>query len=494
MRKSGILMPITSLPSEYGIGCFSKSAYDFVDFLKKSGQHYWQILPLGHTGFGDSPYQSFSAFAGNPYMISLKTLIKKGLLTKEECSLADFGSDKSKINYSLLYKNRYPLLKKAHSRSRHKDSLQYRKFKEENDFWLKDYSLFMALKEHFDSKEFQSWPDDAKEPKKAQKYCDFLSDEIDFWCFVQFEFMSQWQSLKEYANKNDVEIIGDIPIYVSPDSADVWANPELFMLDGKRNPTYVAGCPPDGFSKTGQLWGNPVYNWDMHKKGGYGWWIERIRHSFVLYDVLRIDHFRGFEKFYSIPAHRNDATIGKWEEGPGYALFEAIEKKLGKKNIIAEDLGFITDEVRNLLKKCGFCGIKVFEFAFDSRDNGVSSDYLPHNYPKNSVAYTGTHDNEPISYWFSSLDKQSQKNVRKYISDIHSPNHLIYKSIVCSVMRSAAQTVITPMCDVLGLGIDARINTPGRADGNWCWRLDKSMIDDNTVGFLKEITQIYERI
>ena len=493
MRKSGILMPITSLPSRYGIGCFSKSAYDFVDYLKKSGQHYWQILPLGHTGYGDSPYQSFSAFAGNPYMISLETLTDKGLLTKEECDAADFGCDSSRIDYALVYKNRYPLLRKAYSRSRHKESSEYRRFVVDNSFWLKDYSLFMAFKEHFGSKSFFDWSEDARSKSRSLKYASILGDEVDFWRFVQFEFMEQWHSLKEYANQNSVRIIGDMPIYVSPDSADVWANPGLFMLGDDLRPTYVAGCPPDGFSKSGQLWGNPIYNWSAHKKEDYNWWIERIRYSFEMYDVLRIDHFRGFEKYYSIPYGRSDATIGSWEKGPGYELFDAIKKSLGNKDIIAEDLGFITEEVRELLRKCDFCGIKVFEFAFDKRDSGLSADYLPHNYPKNCVAYTGTHDNEPISYWFASLEKGAQDKVRAYLCDRFTPEPLVHKAIICSVMQSAADTVIIPMWDVLGLGNEARINTPGRAAGNWSWRIESGMLTDGSAQFLKETAKQYGR-
>ncbi len=493
MRKSGILMPITSLPSPYGIGCFSKSAYEFTDFLKESGQSIWQILPLGHTGYGDSPYQSFSALAGNPYMIDLCTLIEKGLLTKKECDEADFGNSKTKIDYEKQYQFRYPLLKKAYERAKIENDAKYKEFVLGNAFWLNDYSLFMSLKNHFGGKSWFNWDKEIKDRKQMDKYRELLKEEIGFWNFVQYEFFSQWARLKSYVNKNGIKIMGDMPIYVSSDSCDVWSNPHLFELDEDKNPTFVAGCPPDGFSEKGQLWGNPIYNWKSHKKDGYKWWITRIKHSFMMYDTLRIDHFRGFEKFYSIPAKNEDARIGTWEDGPGTALFDAIEKALGKLDIVAEDLGFITDSVKKLLRDTGFKGIKVLEFAFDERDSSVSSDYLPHNYPENCVAYTGTHDNEPAKPWFLSLGKDAKGSVRKYLCDYHTPEKEIYKSLVCETMKSPAGIVIIPIWDVLGLGTESRINTPGTPQGNWVWRMGESMLTEDAKKFLKDITILYGR-
>ncbi len=494
MKKSGVLLPVTSLPSDYGIGCFSKSAYDFVDFLKESGQSYWQILPLGHTGYGDSPYQSFSAFAGNPYMISLEALTEEGLLTKDECNILALEND-GFVDYSLQFNHRYTLLYKAFERWDSFKEEQYKKFTAENEFWLEDYSLFMALKYHFGNMSSLSWEDGIRrrKPEVVIKYKKLLSKETDFWKFVQFKFFSQWSKLKKYANSLGIEIMGDMPIYVSGDSSDVWANPHLFRLDEDLTPTHVAGCPPDGFSEDGQLWGNPLYNWEVHKKDNYSWWVMRIKYSFLLYDCLRIDHFRGFEKYYSIPYGSKNARSGKWEQGPGEELFLAVEQKLGKKNIVAEDLGFITQEVKELLKQCGFAGIKVLEFAFDERDTGVSSDYLPHNYPENCVAYTGTHDNEPIQSWFESMGKDTKHNIRKYLWNFHTPEKEIYKALLCSVMRSPAKTVILPLWDILGLGSEARINTPGTDSGNWTWRVKEEMFTKDASKFLKEIAHMYDR-
>lgn len=491
MRKSGILMPVTSIPSPYGIGCFSKEAYDFADFLKESGQSIWQILPLGHTGFGDSPYQSFSAFAGNPYMIDLCSLADEGLISYEECEPLTDSS--CRVDYSKQYELRYPLLRKAHLKSKDKYKSDYIEFKESQKFWLNDYSLFMALKEHFGGRIWTKWPDDIKFGQSKEKYRKLLENEVDFWDFVQYRFFTDWKRLKNHINKNGIEVMGDIPIYVSQDSCDVWANPELFCLDASLNPMFVAGCPPDGFSAKGQLWGNPVYKWENHKKEGYKWWISRIRHSLTMYDSIRIDHFRGFESFYSIPAKSEDATVGTWEKGPGMELFDALKYALGNANIIAEDLGFITDSVRALLKQTGFAGIKVLEFAFDERDSGVAEDYLPYNYPVNSVAYTGTHDNEPISSWFKGIDKKSALSVRKYLCNFETCEDEIYKPLICEVLKSPADTAIIPIWDILGLHEEARINTPGTTQNNWTWRMNAKMLTSDVKNMLKEITEIYGR-
>ncbi len=494
MKKAGILLPITSLPSKYGIGSFDREAYGFIDFLKASGQSYWQILPLGQTSLGDSPYQSPSSFAGNPYFISLEKLIEENLLTKEECESVDFGDKKEDIDYEKQYKNRYPLLRKAYSRF--KENEDFEKFKEENVPWLLDYALFMALKEKFGGKEWYLWDDDIKhrKPYAIEKYKAELKDEISFWEFLQFKFFSQWEALKNYANDNGILIIGDIPIYVSMDSCDVWKDPRLFQLDGKLCPVAVAGCPPDAFSPLGQLWGNPLYDWKEHKKENYAWWIGRLSHAFKLYDSLRIDHFRGFDEYYSIPYGSPDATNGKWEKGPGIELFWEMEKVLGKKDVIAEDLGFITSSVKQLLKDSGFSGIKVIEFAFDSRDTGFKNDHLPHSYPKNCVAYTGTHDNQTLFSWLKDLNRNDISTLRKYLCDFFSPRERLINSLIALIMRSEARLCIIPFYDYLGLSDKARINTPSTIGSNWRWRVKKDALTDNKAKEIKDITARYGRI
>ena len=404
-RGAGILLSITSLPSKYGIGCFSKSAYDFVDWLKEAGQTYWQILPLGPTSYGDSPYQSFSTFAGNPYFISLEALIGEGVLTEEECESADFGEKADDIDYKKIYDARYPLLRKAYERSNISQNPAYQRFVNENSWWLSDYALFMAVKNYFGGVTWTEWPEDirlhwgfAMDYYRKELYFD-----VEFQQYLQFKFFEQWYALKNYANQKGIQLIGDIPIYVAMDSADVWAHPELFQLDEQNVPVAVAGCPPDGFSATGQLWGNPLYRWDYHRNTGYQWWISRLWYCFRLYDVVRIDHFRGFDEYYSIPYGEDSAINGHWEKGPGIDLFRQVEQNLGWHEVIAEDLGYVTDSVRWLVKNSGFPGMKVLEFAFDSRDSGSANDYLPHNYIENCVAYTGTHDNETIVGWFDSI-------------------------------------------------------------------------------------------
>ena len=419
-RAAGILMPISSLPSEYGIGCFSKSAYEFVDWLKKAGQSYWQILPLGPTSYGDSPYQSFSTFAGNPYFISLEALVEEGVLTKAECEAVDWGKVKGSIDYKKIYEGRYPLLRKAYERSKVHENAEYQKFVEENSWWLSDYALFMAVKDRFDGVEWKLWADDIKLRwgPAMDYYREELYFDIEFQQYMQFKFYEQWMQLKAYANKKGIQIIGDIPIYVAMDSADTWAHPELFQLDEENVPVAVAGCPPDGFSATGQLWGNPLYRWGYHKETGYQWWISRLAYVFRLYDVVRIDHFRGFDEYFSIPYGAETAVDGHWEKGPGMDLFWKVREALGEKPVIAEDLGYVTDSVRDLVRDSGFPGMKVLEFAFDSRDSGSANDYLPHNYPVNSVAYTGTHDNETLAGWWGSISKDEQKLTREYLCEL----------------------------------------------------------------------------
>ena len=397
--------------------CALPISYDFVDWLKKAGQTYWQILPLGPTSYGDSPYQSFSTFAGNPYFISLETLVEEGVLTKAECDKADFGSIDTDIDYEKLYINRYPLLRKAYERSDISKNAAYQKFVEENNWWLSDYALFMAVKERFDGKPWTEWAEDIRLrwANAMDYYRRELYFDIEFQQYLQYQFFTQWNKLRAYANANGIQIVGDIPIYVAMDSADAWAHPELFQLDQENIPTAVAGCPPDGFSADGQLWGNPLYRWEYHRQTGYDWWITRLWYCFQMYDVVRIDHFRGFDEYYSIPYGEETAVNGHWEKGPGIELFRTMERRLGKHEVIAEDLGYVTDSVRQLVRDSGFPGMKVLEFAFDSRDSGSANDYFPHNFTENSVAYTGTHDNETLVGWFHSIPSKDLQIDRKSV-------------------------------------------------------------------------------
>ena len=496
MRRAGILLPITSLPSKYGIGGFTKEAYDFVDFLAKSGQSYWQILPIGPTGFGDSPYQSFSSFAGNPYFISLDELIEEGLLTKEECESADYGGDERSVDYEKIYKSRLKLLSKAYKRDALKNNQQYLDFVGENVKWLEDYALFMALKVYYDGKPWNEWDFEIRigNPLAKEEYAFRLQSEVGFWKYVQYKFFSQWLRLKSYANEKGVKIIGDIPIYVAYDSADVWSNAALFQLDMEKLPISVAGCPPDGFSKKGQLWGNPLYKWEIHKESGYAWWVYRIERSFKLYDALRIDHFRGFDEYYSIPYGSKDAVKGEWKNGPKKALFDAIYKKLGEKEIIAEDLGFITNGVKELLNECGFPGMRIFQFGFDKRDTGAKNDYLPHNYIENCVAYTGTHDNPTIVSWFFEITDGEREDVRNYLCDKYTPDSEIYLPIIGAVLRSSAKLAIIPIQDYLGYDSRSRINKPSTTGTNWQWRLSTGDLTDTLSKQIYEITRLNGRL
>lgn len=494
-RESGILLSVASLPSRYGIGCFSKEAYEFVDQLKAAGQSYWQILPLGPTSYGDSPYQSFSTFAGNPYYISLENLIDEGLLTREECEAADLGDDAGLVDYEKLYENRFPLLRKAYERSGAGNDREFLRFKAENAWWLDDYALYVAVKARFDQAAWTQWAKDIR--LRWQNALDYYRRElyfdIEFHQYLQYLFMSQWNRLKAYANSRGIRIVGDIPIYVALDSADAWASPELFQLDENNAPQAVAGCPPDGFSATGQLWGNPLYRWDYHRQTGYGWWIKRLSYCYRLYDVVRIDHFRGFDQYFSIPAGAENAVGGHWEQGPGIELFRRVKEALGDKEIIAEDLGYVTDSVRRLVAETGYPGMKVLEFAFDSRDSGCASDYLPHNYPENCVAYTGTHDNETIAGWFESIKPEEQKLARDYLCDHYTPVEELHLPFISLVMRSQARMCIIPLQDYLGLGNDCRINTPSTVGENWRWRLVPGQMSEAVTEEIGMVTRRYGR-
>ena len=495
MRKSGMLMPVSALPGAYGIGCFSKEAYEFVDILKEAGQKLWQILPLGQTGYGDSPYQSFSTFAGNPYFIDLETLIEDELLTKEECDQADFGENEEEIDYEKIYNARFKVLKHAYKRAKKNglmESKAYRTYLEEEKAWLADYALYMAVKDSFDGKSWDQWEEDIRlrKPEAIAAYQEQLSAEIDFYEFLQYLFAGQWAGLKAYANEQGIEIIGDIPIYVAFDSADTWANPKLFQLDEENLPVAVAGCPPDAFSSTGQLWGNPLYAWDYHKKTGYDWWMKRVACCFKLYDIIRIDHFRGFDEYYAIPYGDETAENGEWMPGPGMDLFLKMKETLGDLPIIAEDLGFLTDTVRQLLKDSGYPGMKVLEFAFVA---GEDSDYLPHNYDKNCVVYTGTHDNDTLQGWYQTLSEEDKEMTKEYLNNPYTPDEEVHWDFISLAMRSVADTCIIPVQDYLGLGNKARINMPSTLGGNWMWRMKKGAFTDELIKKIRKTTEVCAR-
>lgn len=500
MRKSGVLLPISSLPSNYGIGGFSKEAYDFVDFLKEAGQKIWQILPLGPTGYGDSPYQAFSTFAGNPYYIDLETLVEEGLLTKEECDTPDVGGSEEYVDYEKIYLTRLPLLKKAYERAfaekQYGENEAYLEFKKKNAFWLEDYALYMAVKDARGGMSFTLWEEDVRLRRETvlEKCRQEYAKEIEFYMFLQFLFAEQWKKLKAYANEQGIEIVGDIPIYVSADSADVWANPRLFQLDGDGIPLAVAGCPPDAFSATGQLWGNPLYDWDYHKETGYEWWMQRISYCYQLYDILRIDHFRGFDEYWSIPYGDPTAENGKWVKGPGYDIFDTMKRKLGDRAVIAEDLGFLTDTVLELVAKTGYPGMKVLQFAFDSRED---SDYLPHNYTKNSVVYTGTHDNDTTLSWYEQRVEEDREMTNDYLDVAKeeaqkNPSLIVWK-MIRAALGSVSDTAIIPMQDYLVKGGEARINMPSTLGNNWKWRMTKEACTAQLAEKMKELSVLYGR-
>lgn len=489
MRSCGILMHITSLPSPYGIGTFGKEAEHFADWLRDAGQKYWQVLPIGPTGYGDSPYQPFSSFAGNPLLIDLDELVENGFLTKKSVEEADYGADPSYVDYEKVNKCKMALLREAFAGFT--DDVGYTSFVMDEQDWLDDYALFTALKEKFGGKPWTMWDDDIKmrEPEAMKRWQDELKDEIKFVKFVQYIFFRQWDRFHRYCNKNGIQIIGDIPIYVSPDSADVWAQPELFELDEQRNPKRVAGVPPDYFSKTGQLWGNPLYNWEEMHNTGYKWWLKRIGKSKENYDMLRIDHFRAFDTYYAIPAGHQTAEHGTWEKGPGMELFNAIKNDIGDVNIIAEDLGEIFDSVKELLKDTGFPGMRVLQFGFnpDNTDNI----HLPHNYPANCCAYTGTHDNATIMQWYKEADPKSRAMAKRYLK----PNLFEKFNMCCirTVYASPANLAIIPMQDVLGLGKEGRMNVPSTLGGNWNWRMLPGKLTVSKAEALKDLADTYFR-
>ena len=505
MRRCGMLLPVASLPSRYGIGAFSKEAYEFVDQLKEAGQQVWQILPLGPTGFGDSPYQSFSAFAGNPYFIDLETLVEEGLLTAKECEEADFGENPEKIAYDKIYENRFPLLKKAYERwkeasfseaaAEKRTRAVHRKAAELLREETREYCFYMAVKDYFHSQSWDLWDEEirTRRPEAMERYETLLGDEIGFYEFQQMKFEEQWRKLKAYANGQGIQIMGDIPIYVAFDGADSWAHPELFQFDENRTPTGVAGCPPDAFSATGQLWGNPLYDWGYHKENGYGWWIKRMEYSFGLYDLVRVDHFRGFDEYYNIPYGDETAENGVWEKGPGIEIFRRMEEYFGTKQlpIVAEDLGFLTPSVHRLLKESGFPGMKVLEFAFEE---GGSSPYLPHNYTSNCVVYTGTHDNDTLAGWYKEMNIEEKEFSIDYLGNSRTPVEKIHWDFIRLALSSVADLAIIPVQDYLGLGTEARINEPSTLGKNWQWRLLKGQLDEKTLRRCRRMAEVYGRV
>ena len=492
MRKSGVLMHISSLSSPYGIGSMGKEAREFVDFLKKSGQSYWQILPVCPTSYGDSPYQSFSTFAGNPYFIDLELLREEGLLQKEDYVDVDWESTPDKVNYEALYYKRYDILRKAADRFIENPSSEYSDFCDEQKEWIYDYALFMALKDANGGVAWTEWDEDLKKrnPKALEDAKTKYSKEIEFWKIMQFLFFKQWKSLRQYANDRGIEIIGDLPIYVALDSVDVWANPHLFLLDENLEPIDVAGCPPDGFSATGQLWGNPLFRWDVMEEEDYDWWVRRISQACKIYNVLRIDHFRGFDSYYAIPYGADTAMNGEWRIGPGIKLFKAMERKIGPQNIIAEDLGYLTDSVRQLLKDSGFPGMKVLEFAFDSRDSN-NADYLPHNYPEYCIAYAGTHDNETICGWKKTAAPEDIAYAKDYLK--LSDDDFCW-DMIDRLWATDANTVIIQAQDILELGSESRMNIPSTLGGNWSWRALEGAFTDEIADRLRKITEQHNRL
>lgn len=490
MRASGILMHISSLPSEYGIGTMGWEARRFVNFLVEAGQTYWQILPICPTSYGDSPYQSFSSFAGNPYFIDLELLCREKYLTKQECESYFWGEKQTEADYGVLYENRYDLLKRAYARFSEKEPKGFASFCEKEKNWLDDYAIFMALKDANGGAPWHEWKKELKFRQKEaldeaeQEY----SQEIRFHKMLQYFFFWQWRSLKAYANKKGISIIGDVPIYVAGDSADVWAHPDQFYLDEELNPIEVAGCPPDAFSEDGQLWGNPLFRWDVMKKDGYRWWIERINAMSKLYDVVRIDHFRGFDSYYAIPAEDATAKNGVWKTGPGMDLFHALEKELGRLNIIIEDLGFLTPSVKKLVKDSGFPGMKVLQFAFDTREE---SDYLPHNYERHSVVYTGTHDNSTVLGWMRTAPKDSVKLAKKYLNLNKLEGY--HWGMMRGAWASVSELAIVPMQDILGLDDAARMNTPSTLGCNWKWRIKPKQITRQLAQKVRKYMKLYGR-
>ena len=490
MRASGILMHISSLPGPYGIGTMGEDAYKFVDFLEAVGQRYWQLLPLCPTGYGDSPYQSFSTFAGSHYLIDLERLVDEGLLTGEEVEAVTWCRSEEKVDYGALYENRCRVLRKAYDRFA--PDGEYRAFLEENRSWLPDYSLFMALKEAYPGGDWLAWPKELRlrEPEALEKARKAYEKEMDFHCFLQYVFHRQWEALRAYAKGKGIGIIGDVPIYVPLDSADVWANFELFQLDEERRPSFVAGVPPDGFTADGQLWGNPLYDWEKLKDTGYDWWLRRLGAAAKMYDVVRLDHFRGFESYWAVPAQDDTAKNGHWRPGPGWDFVKTLREKLPELSFIAEDLGYLTPEVKQLQKDSGYPGMKVLEFAFDSRE---PSDYLPHRYTPNSVCYLGTHDNMTMQQWFDEAKEDDVAYAKEYMG-LNMEEGYVW-GMLRGGMSSVSETFVAQMQDYIGLGAQGRMNFPGTlSDANWTWRAKAEDFTPELAARIRAMTKLYGRI
>lgn len=493
MRSNGILMHLSSLPSPHGIGSMGKPARDFADFLQAAGQSYWQLLPVCPTGYGDSPYQSFSTNAGNPYFIDLDELKEDGLLEASEYEFIDWESAQDDVNYGVLYEKRYPVLRKAVKRFLANPAADYEAFCEENGFWLDDYAMFMTFKNASGGKNWQEWEPEIKnrEPEALAAACEKYADDIAFWKVLQYLFFHQWKKLRAYVNQKGISIIGDLPIYVSLDGVDVWSHPELFQLDEKKCPKEVAGVPPDGFSADGQLWGNPLFDWEYMAKDGYSWWIKRIQYLCNVYDVLRIDHFRGFDSYFAIPYGDTSAKRGQWRKGPGMDLFRAVEKAIGKQPIIAEDLGYLTDSVKQLLSESGFPGMKILEFAFDKRDAN-SVEYLPYKYVANCVAYTGTHDNDTCMGWMKTANPEDVETAVEFLGLNEEEGY--NWGMMRALWSTAADLTMVQMQDVLGLGSESRMNAPSTVGKNWRWRALPESYGHDLAMKLRHKMEIYGRL
>ena len=486
MRSSGILMHITSLPGPYGVGTMGKQAFAFIDFLHAAGQSCWQILPLNPTGYGDSPYQSCSAFAGNHYLIDLERLVEEGLLKPEELDSIDWCRSETRVDFGMLYNNRLKVLRKAFLR--HGETEDFARFRARNADWLPEFAAYMILKDRFGGKPWYEWPDAAKNRKRGQ-LADLEYTEIQFYCFVQYLFFKQWNALREYAHSRGIRIIGDVPIYVPYDSVEVWMEPELFQLDENRTPTAVAGCPPDAFTADGQLWGNPLYDWDAMERDGFRWWIRRLEAAGRLYDVVRLDHFRGLESYWSIPYGDTTARNGRWIQGPGMKFIRAVQQALPELSMIAEDLGYLTPEVLQLRDESGYPGMKVLEFAFDVRE---PSNYLPHTYTANTVVYTGTHDNLTMRQWFDTADAESMALAKAYMN-LSEEEGLVWGTIR-TAFAAVSDTCIVPMQDLLDLGAEARMNFPGTlSNSNWTWRAKDDIMNPALANRLLALTKLYGR-
>ena len=481
-------MHISSLPSPYGIGTLGRAAYDFADFLKAAGQHYWQLLPIGPTSYGDSPYQSFSTCAGNPYFIDLDLLIEDGLLMQDEVDAIDWAQHSERVDYGFQFSVRFDLLYKAYLRGRDRDFDAIRLFRQENP-WVEDYALYMALKRSNGMRSWEFWPEEIRlrRPGAVETYAITVAEDVNFFIYLQFLFFRHWNALREYVHGLGIEIIGDLPIYVPYDSCDVWANPGLFQLE-QGIPTDVAGCPPDYFALDGQLWGNPLYNWDKMREDGYAWWMDRIRAASRLFDVIRIDHFRGLESYWAVPYGEPTARNGRWVKGPDHDFINRLHEVFPNLRLIAEDLGFLTEAVMQLQHDSGYPGMKVLEFAFDPRE---PSNYLPHRYPTNCICYSGTHDNETLVQWIDGASDEVRAYAAEYLDT--TPDNL-REGILRAGLSSVADAFIAQMQDYLGLGASARMNTPGTVStANWSWRMEKDALTPELAAGLKRLNQLYER-